>query len=234
MIPLLLVATTFLACNDSDSDGQTANTDSTAVVPVAEGCNDPAVMEKIKKATSFEMTSGLEPQEAAEWLSSNERPKFGLEGYGLNTLYDEHCVSSYRVTLEWMGAYPSTQHVFLNFDKRTGDALPIGAIVDPAKINALVAKCDQQLQANIVSNKESRKNEPEEIQILNEKFSENPPKFTAEHLNTYFIEGDEIVFVYPFDFPHVIQALEPDGYIRLKKAEFNSFIHKDGPLAFWL
>ena len=49
-------------------------------------------------------------------------------------------------------------------------------------------------------------------------------QFTRKELATFFVTSAEVVFFFDFGFAHAIQGTEPDGFIKIPRAEFRKYL----------
>ena len=54
--------------------------------------------------------------------------------------------------------------------------------------------------------------------------------FTVENLDEFSVNDKGLTFLYDAGFPHVIQALQPDGRYFFSSAELRPYIKRNGPL----
>ena len=110
------------------------------------------------------------------------------------------------ITVETVGAYPSSMVFHYLFDLDSGEEVVPEDIFLQERIPDLVKLCDRELQSRI-------DNGTEEEYI-----------FTEGDLKQIGIRRGGIVFHYDFHFPHVIAASEPDGELFFYWDEMNEFL----------
>ena len=228
-------AVIFAACSGPGTSQTTTHTDTagTIAAPAAGNCNDAEARKKMQDALSMGSVIDMSEAEVKDWLAAKEKPMQGLQSYEVDTLYDEHCILSARVHFEWMGAYPSQSWLYMNFDKHTGDSLLPVTFIEPAKTYELLSILNKRLKDRVAEGRD-RLTATEELEGYDAMIDQNKQEFTAEQLKAYYLQDDHIVFVYPFDFPHVVLALQPEDTFGFKMKDFRPYIRKDGPLNFWL
>ncbi|MBP8811673.1 MAG: hypothetical protein KBG48_36075 [Kofleriaceae bacterium] len=126
---------------------------------------------------------------------------------------------------ETMGAYPDSYAEHFVFDTTTGARLDGAAQFRPEATAELVARLDGQLQAALTKTRAER---PDCVDGDDDPYQ---GQYTADHLRHLYLTADRtLVFVYDYDFPHVIQACEPDGELTLPLAEAATYLRADSPL----
>jgi hypothetical protein len=58
--------------------------------------------------------------------------------------------------------------------------------------------------------------------------------FKEEHLEHFSIDNTGVTFHFDYSFPHVVQALQPDGEFKFTWAEIAKFVKPDSPFAGFL
>jgi hypothetical protein len=151
----------------------------------------------------------------------------GLTALGYEITFNKNCLLSMTVYGETMGAYPSGYSLYFNFDLTTGDSVFIEKLLDETKINTLIKRCDDTIQKRIAECKAEHTGTDDGF-ILEQLVDK---KFTRKELSDFYITETDVVFVYSFGFPHVIQGAEPDGFIKIPKGEFRQYL-KTNPYRF--
>jgi hypothetical protein len=136
-------------------------------------------------------------------------------------------ILSLSLDVDSMGAYPelwSEHHAFL---LTTGEELTAKMIFEPAKLEALAARVDIELQKEIAR---SRRGElPGEIPECKDTPIERT--FSVEDLQSFYIDLKGITFNYVYAFPHAGHACEPPGQLFLSFVDLGPFLRNDGPLS---
>lgn len=235
LICLLAVAFALYSCSDSiEATGQTAQGDSIATNESIADCDNPAVSAKVQKAYLLQTVNDYTPEEAQNWLDEYERgtlPIQGLTAFETDTTYYGHCILGISYRLDWMGAYPSSHTGYINYNLKTGDTLRIQDVVAEGEMDALLQLCNQKLQQNIDDNRKQLV-AGDGLEDAEWHIKEYPPQFTQDNINNFYISDTGITFRYEFDFPHVMQGMEPDGDISVSKDELRQLLNSDGPLGF--
>ncbi|MGZ3864110.1 MAG: hypothetical protein ACXVPN_13455 [Bacteroidia bacterium] len=193
--------------------------DTTLVFPKI-NLNNTSASAKINRLLTVQRLSSYSLDELKE---NKEKYKtdsmlFGLTAAGYEITYNENCLLSIVINMETMGAYPSGFSAYRNFDLNTGDSVYLEKLLDETKINDLVKLCDDTLQRRIERCKKEYADQDFIIEQLIDK------KFTRANLTDFYITATEVVLVYSFGFPHVIQGAEPDGLLKIKREDFRKYL----------
>jgi hypothetical protein len=163
-----------------------------------------------------------------------------LSGIDYKVHYNQDGLLSLTYSVDGMGAYPSTSTTDVVVDLRTG--LPVTApdLFRKASLVELAAKVDRlraaAVEESFRSSLESIKTDPDPMDPLTEedlnRILEEPRKkhIQASDLDRFRLGEEGVTFVYDFDFPHVIQALEPSGEYFLSYKDLQPYINPEGPL----
>lgn len=192
--------------------------------PLVVGEGNPVAIALMNRAMDYEYVAG---ETLDETLASFSGSEHGIVGsmFTVNTL--ESDVLDITISVEFLGAYPSTFESWFTFDTRTGRRLTAGDIFLEDGIVDLVALLDTALQRNIET--KLRENEAEFGEVTY--VQEYDQHFTREDLDSFSVLPEGIVFRHDFDFAHVAEALEPEGEIFLEWHLLDGYIDMDGPLA---
>lgn len=235
LICLLAVPLALYSCgNGAETTEQLPPQDSTAANESIADCDNPAVSAKVQKAYLLQTVNDYTSEEAQNWLDEYERgtlPIQGLTAFETDTTYYGHCIIGISYRLDWMGAYPSSHIGYINYNLKTGDTLRIQDVVVEGEMDVLLQLCNQKLQQNIDDNRKQLV-AGDGLEDAEWHITEYPPQFTQDNINNFYISDTGITFRYEFDFPHVMQGMEPDGDISVSKDELRQLLNSDGPLGF--
>ena len=191
----------------------------TVTYPRISGLNS-ALNKKVESSISYEKVADLNIREELgeiQWLEE--------ASYKVN--YNKNGILDVTLSVSGSGAYPSSYDRNVVVNLKTGDrAHPADAFVN---LNGLAAKCRRIQQAEVKrSLADIKKNEPdaEDPESL---FAET--KFTTENLKEFTVSDRGVGFLYDYGFPHVLQALQPEGRYFIPWSEMRSFIKPGGLLA---
>ena len=165
----------------------------------------------------------------------------GFVGAGYEVLYNAHNLLSVELTAEYLGAYPSSGTRHATFDLRTGRQLTLAQLVADTvalrrrwrrEINAAVAEhlgsfataypeADAELRADIMARMAWDSTRQQVV------FAPNEPR-----LNDFALSPTGLTLYHSYDFPHVIQALEPVTDYAFPYAQLKAWLRPTGPLGF--
>jgi len=135
---------------------------------------------------------------------------------------------SVAMWIEGSGAYPDGVTKFINMDSTRGTRVTSMEIfTERGKLSGIV---NEKMSAAIREAVKVIKEDPENND-LNESELFAKHRFTINSLNNFYVTPQGVTFVYEFNFPHVIRALEPDNEYSMTWAELRPFIRRDGLLA---
>lgn len=222
-IPMLLVSSPWISL---PSGGDPVGVHTTGVVlegggstallelPLVPGEGDDPAVSAMNGELSWESLTGERIDETVAIYAATQH---GFTGAGFTVGYDQGGILSITIRIESYGAYPDEWSQYLCFDTSTGCRLGISELLDPDEVDSLVSLLDSMLRDNIAEEIES-----EGADLLDADIYEGY-SFTEENLNAFSITEDGIWFHYPFGFPHVIKAMEPDGDLFLPSEAFLPF-----------
>ena len=189
--------------------------------PVVSGLPDNTVQRKINSVLSlnalFKGTNGstFDEMKQDDWIDEAD--------YEVN--YNRNGLLDIAYSIAGSAAYPdgSTRHFVI--DLQTGKLLKARDLFTSAGMREMVKLADAQMQAAIRStlqeNKEEREHLTEQLKNVH---------FTLKDLDHFSLNAKGITFIVDFGFPHVIQALEPDGEYFLPYARIKTALRPDSPL----
>lgn len=181
---------------------------------------DTAIAQKINKRLTVQVISYYTINELLEYKENYKKDSvlMGLTAAGYEITYNENCFLSLTINMETMGAYPSGYSVYRNFDINTGDSISLEKILDEAKINDLVKRCNDTLQQRITSREKILADQDFNTEEL------LSVSFKKENISVFYVTSADVVFVFDFSFPHAIQGTEPDGFIKIKREDFRKYL----------
>jgi len=150
-----------------------------------------------------------------------------LEEADFEVKYAAKGILSVAMWIEGSGAYPDGSTKYVNVSTKTGAKITPALIFinQPGLVSQVSKKMQAAIQEAIKVIKEDKENDDlTEAELFGEH------KFTVASLNNYFISATGVTFVYEYNFPHVIQALEPDNEYAMTWKELAPFIRRDGLL----
>ncbi len=181
----------------------------------------PALSKKIEQTISFEKVSNLniaEEQTEIQWLEE--------AGYEVN--YNKNGILTITNSVSGTGAYPSVYNKTVVVDLKTGNRVtPQNAFTNLPK---LVAKVKTAQKAEAAGAIREIKADAENKDFDSFDLFENA-EYKAENLSEFAVDDKGVMFIFDYGFPHVVQALQPEGRYFFSWAEIKPFIKRDGLLA---
>lgn len=180
----------------------------------------PAVSRKIEQALSYKRVLDLDVGEelrGANWL---HEANFEVE-------YNKNGILEVMMFMEGSGAYPSGTTRRVTVDSRAGRTLRPQDLF--TNLPGLLAMLKKARQDEVAAAMIELKKDPENADI-EETFKESA-RYHKLELDQMMITDKGITFYHDYAFPHVIQALQPDGEYAFTWAQLRPFIKSDGPLA---
>lgn len=131
-----------------------------------------------------------------------------------------------------VGAYPDDHEKHFLIDLRRGQVVKAADVFESGKLSELTAMVDRALQAEIaqLAKENANSTDSDADQKESIKGAYENLKFESEHLDDFMVGPKGITFLYDAGFPHVIQALEPEGRYFFTYAALKDFIKRDGLL----
>ena len=195
-------------------------------LPVVSGLSDPRVLRKVRAALDLKnvFETSLAEYRADAWLSELD--------FKVN--YNRRHILDVSFWQEGSGAYPDTQHKHLAVSLRTGDVLRAQDVFEPASLYALAGMANEKLRAEVAGQVKvvDEDKDVEDKASLKEALA--GLSFNVEHLDDFEVGEAGVTFLYDAGFPHVIQAIQPDGRYFFTYAQLAPYVRRDGPLGVFL
>ncbi|MCD6587631.1 MAG: hypothetical protein J7K88_03675 [Candidatus Fermentibacteraceae bacterium] len=169
--------------------------------PVVEG--DFSGVSRVNEILAYENVTGETIEETSENYSVNHR---GIVGSSFRVVWSDPQFLDLEITVETLGAYPSSMVFRYLFDLETGEEVTPNDLFVPETLPELIQLCDSMLQER----------------IHNETGDEFV--FTEENLKNVGMRRGGIVFHYDFNYPHASAAAKPDGELFFPWSEVNQFL----------
>jgi hypothetical protein len=193
--------------------------------PEVGGLRDPAVLRKVRSLLAIKniFDTSLAEYRRETWLDELD--------FKLN--YNNSGILDITFTQMGSAAYPDSQSRNLTIDLRTGNLLKATDVFHADKLEELARLIDRKLQAEVANLIAETKKDPHQDQVQKQNIIDalELQKFVVKNLDDFSVGLIGVTFLYDAGFPHVIQALEPDGKYLFTYPELKPFIRPDGPLA---
>lgn len=201
----------------------------TVIYPIVSGSISPTIKKKLENTISywrvFETT-----------LTENLGDYFWLTDLNYEVNYNKDGILDISLTQEGVGAYPDGQTVDLIINLKTGELIKFEDAFDKkssAKLARMVnAKLETEKKDIIRRIAKGEFNDSEHSKDEDDSLKEqlSALQFTAESFNGFSVGDKGATFLYDAGFPHVIQALQPDGRYFFSWTELKPFIKRGGLL----
>lgn len=150
-----------------------------------------------------------------------------LEEAGYEVVYNKNGILSVTLSANGTAAYPDGFERYVAVDLKAGTRIqPSDVFTDLPGLTTLVKKTQKaEIAAAII---EIKKEDPE---------TEDPASlfkdsdFTTKELKEFMVGDNGVTFVYDYGFPHVIQALQPEGRYFITWQQLKPFLKTNGPFA---
>lgn len=192
--------------------------------PIVRGLSDPALLRRIQNTLAIKnvFDSSLEEYRQDGWLSEFD--------YQVN--YNKNYLLDITFTQSGMGAYPdtSTKHFLINL--KSGRVIKAADAFNPDSLATLAALANHKLRAETqtISKEVETDKDSDADQKISLKEQLDQLEFTVEDLDEFSVSDKGVTFLYDAGFPHVIQALQPDGSYFFSYAQLRPYIKRNGPL----
>ena len=193
----------------------------TAVVtyPVVSGLSDPAVLRRVRSAFDF--------KNIFDYSLKDYREDTWLEEFTYVVNYNRNYLLDITFTQSGAAAYPDEQSKHFLINLRDGHVVKARDAFESAKLDSLAAMVNRELQQEIKRLITENK-EPDEKEAVDGAYDNL--KFELKDLDEFSVGPKGITFLYDAGFPHVIQALQPEGRYFFSYSHLKPYIKRDGPL----
>jgi hypothetical protein len=177
-------------------------------------------------ALSQKITASISPIKVLEINLKEEIGEYQwLEEADYKILFNQQGVLCVELWMTGTAAYPDSVTKTVVVDITKGSRLGVTDVLkDLEKLVPLVKK---KQRAEITAATKEMKSDPDAKP--EELFSET--NFTVEDFKDFAIDATGVTFMYDYGFPHVLEALQPEGKYHFAWAELKPFIRSDGLLA---
>lgn len=142
--------------------------------------------------------------------------------------YNKNGILSISLSMNGTGAYPSGSSKTVVVDLKTGNRVrPTDVFRNLDGLTAIISKAQK---AEILKAAKGIKEDPENRDVDTGQLFENA-NFKRANLAEFAVSATGVTFIYDYGFPHVIQAVEPDGSYFFTWRQLEPFIKRGGLLA---
>lgn len=181
----------------------------------------PALSRKIESAISYKTILNLDVREELNEVQWLEEANYAVD-------YNQRGILVITLSMNGSAAYPGGTSQTVVVDIKSGDRITAAAAFDNAR--ELVELIRTKQKAEIKAAIEEIKKDPDMGgSDPSDLFSEK--SFSMNDLDHFALNASGITFIYDYEFPHVIEALEPEGRYAFTWKEIANFVKPSGPLA---
>lgn len=192
--------------------------------PIVAGLSNPEILRRVRAL--------LNVKNVFDYSLTEYRQDTWLDEFDYRVNHNADFLLDITFSQSGSAAYPDTHEKHFLINLKDGNLVKASDAFAPDKLAALAAAVDRKLQqelrqlaSEMVKDKDSGQEEQDSIKQAYENL-----KFEAAHLDEFSVGPAGITFIYDAGFPHVIQALEPEGKYVFSFAELKPYIKPDGPL----
>lgn len=177
-------------------------------------------------ALSRKITAAISPERVLQINIREEQTEYQwLEEADYKVLFNRNGVLSIELWMTGTGAYPDSITRTIVVDLTRGSAVLVTDVFrDLPALAAMIRKKQlAEIEQAITEMKADPDARPEEL------FSET--NFTVDDLKEFAVDSRGVTFIYDYGFPHVLEALQPDGRFTFTWLQLKPFVRQDGLLA---
>lgn len=177
-------------------------------------------------ALSRKISAAINPEKVLEINIKEEMGEYQwLEEASYKILFNAQGVLCVELWMTGTAAYPDSVTKTVVVDSAKGNRVTVADVfTDLAKLAPLVRA---KQKAEVAKATEEMKKDPDAGP--EQLFAET--KFDVEDFGEFAVDAKGVSFLYDYGFPHVLEALQPDGRYHFSWAELKPFIKADGLLA---
>lgn len=178
---------------------------------------------------SKKITAAVSPETVLSLNLKHEMSEYQwIEQADYKIIYNQNGILTVNSWMEGSAAYPDSVSKYVVINTVTGQRVyPRDVFVN---LNGLVAVIKKIQAGEVKKSIEELNNDSGNTDVyVKELFSST--NFAAEDLKEFSVDARGVTFHYNYGFPHVLEAVEPDGDYFLTWAQLKPFIRNDGLLA---
>ena len=180
----------------------------------------PELSRKIESAISYETILNLDVREELNEVQWLEEADYTVD-------YNQRGILVITLSMNGSAAYPDGSSQTVVIDIKNGNRITAAAFDNASGLVELVRKKQRvEIKAAI---EEIKKDPDMGGSDPSDLFSEK--SFSMNDVDHFALNANGITFIYDYEFPHVIEALEPEGRYAFTWKEIANFIKPSGPLA---
>lgn len=188
----------------------------TVTRPIVKGLS-PALKKKVETSIGYERNFEFDLKAEINEVGWLDEATYRVD-------YNKNGILALTLSMSGSGAYPSVAERSVVVNLKTGaEIIPQDVFIKLPELAVTVKKAQQEeIKKAII---DIKKENPDEENL--EKLFENAD-FKVKTLNSYTVSDTGVTFLYDYDFPHVILALQPEGKYFFSWAQIKSFVKPGG------
>ena len=160
-------------------------------------------------------------------LEENRGDEHWLTSFDYKVNYNRHSILEIELIMQGVGAYPDGTVKTLVIDQRTGRRVRVPDVFE--NIGGLLVKIEKSQDQEIAAAIANAKTEfPEDSITLEEMLGGTD--YSIKTLDEYSVSEKGVTFLFDYGFPHVIQAMEPEGRYFFTWKEISGHVKPRGLL----
>jgi hypothetical protein len=164
-------------------------------------------------------------------LAENLKDDTWLSSFDYQIKYNKNSLLAIWLTEEGVGAYPDSSSKYLVLDTKTGNEVHIEDLFSTSQLAGLRDMIRRKMRARETALgrdkkwalKDNRENSPDEYPT--------PERLELKNLAGFSVSDSGVIFIYKYEYPFGMKALEPSGNFSFTYAELRPYIRRDGLLA---
>jgi hypothetical protein len=191
--------------------------------PAVSGLKNSPAVAKVRAALSPQNIFGQSLEEIRSAILA-DRATIVDASYAIN--YNKNYLLDITFSVETGGgAYPDNYNIHRLINLKTGEPVKASELFNQAMLKPLAAMVEKQLKAEIKKTiDENSKEDPDVDSYFEDK------RYQLKDLNNISVDDKGVTFLYDYEFPHVIQALQPEGRFFFSYAQLKPYINPNGLL----
>lgn len=198
--------------------------------PIVDQSRLPGVGAKVQSLLSTKNVLKQSPEEMGAEIKKGDG---WLNQVDYTVNYNKNYLVDMDFSQDGCGAYPdgSVSHVLV--DLKTGQQVKAKSAFNAAALAKLKAMIKQKMIAEAKASAADMKDNPDDLEALKSQFP-SPIEPKSEDLDNFTVSDKGLTFTHDWGFPHVFQALEPEGKYFFSYKELAGIINAAGPLGQFL
>ncbi|MBW4474921.1 MAG: DUF4163 domain-containing protein [Stenomitos rutilans HA7619-LM2] len=199
--------------------------EATIKYPQVTGLTDQTVLQNVQTAIGLKSVIG----QSLDELRTEFQEAWWLSEIDYTVNYNQNSLLDLTFTISGVGAYPSTYEKHRLVSLKTGKVLKASDVFKKESFGAIAVIVNKAMQAEM---KQATATGDQGGADIRDQLSNK--RFQIRNLNAFSINDKGVTFLYDFNFPHVILALQPSGRYFFSYDQLKVYIKPDGALGVFL